>query len=150
MAMWFKPVCNNVLTKVAVWYAMYQQDLKSPTNTHGKVYASKSYMNLRGELEDRPTMFLYEIKFTLNEMDHLMRMLNEVIPDEKVTQTMANVAKGLRKGILVPPFYYLIKLALYPEEVKQIVDALLRVKNGTTASIDDLVLDQEGKAPFEL
>jgi hypothetical protein len=148
-AIWFKPVCDQILDKIANWYINYFMGGRPPAKN---VYASKPYMSEKtGRVEERVTMVLHKIKFTELELRHLNRLLNLIIPNKPITTLINKVYKGLKKGILIPPNYYLVDLVAYQSEVKEIYDALIKAKSGQLEDISTVISKQDKEeAPFEL
>jgi hypothetical protein len=142
---WFTPVCDIILKKVNNWYRFY---------TKGEVFASRPYLSLDGRVEERPTIYANKLSFSEFELKHFVRLLELTLPKADVTKVVCRAYEGVRKkqGILIPPNYYLITLAIYPNDVKEVIDALTEAKTGVKQDMSDLVGENKDKekAPFEL
>jgi hypothetical protein len=68
---WFQPVCDTLLTRMILFVKNY---------TNGHVYASKSFLNTDGRVEDRPTIYINKVRLTESELTHLVRLTTDLAP----------------------------------------------------------------------
>jgi hypothetical protein len=144
---WFAPVCDTLLKRMVYLAKTY---------TLGTVYASKSFLNTDGRLEDRPTIYINKIRLTEAELIHLVRLTTTLAPKLDATAQFQKVLaefKTNRKIFkLYPPNNYEFSLALYPTELNKVLEVLMNAKQGMTTNMNDLIINQKegGKSPFEI
>ncbi len=142
-AMWYSPVCDDVLRKVIAWYVHYRR---------GDPAATRAWVSMDGRVVDRVTRWANRIRFKPNELDHLIRILDALAPTPELVDFFRKVRAGLKSGKLLPGGEYEVILNAYIQDVEETLQALLRAKTGKLKSIQDLVKEQidQGKSPFEV
>jgi hypothetical protein len=146
---WYTPVCDTVLKKIYRWGTNYHQ---------GDPSADRPFMNMNGRITDRITRHANVLRFTQNEIDHLVRLLDAVASDDPLSTErllvnhVEGIQAGLKKGKLLPGGEYEIVLDDYLQDVMELFNMLVRAKNGVSKTVGDLAQEniKQGKSPFEL
>jgi hypothetical protein len=149
-AVWFAGVCDTLLQRIQMWAHKYEQ---------GEVYATRPYMTVESkDIVDVPVQFLHTIPFTLVEMKHLVRILNQEKPRERLTEDfvrlLAIISNPLRLRqvpkmiVMRPGGIFVIRLMLEKVEVVDLAELLLSVKEGRSGqlSVVDTHLAKQLKA----
>jgi hypothetical protein len=142
VSVWYRPICDHVLTKIILWLAKYEQ---------GEVAATRKWVNLDGVLVDRPTMFGHSIAWKGIEFQHLIRVIEAVEPKAAILPDLRKIQSNLKKGRLLPGGQYLVRIAFYKEDIENIYNILMKAKTGVH-TITEVAEKQktQGKDLFEL
>ena len=142
-ALWFSPICDQVLAKLVHWYRAYET---------GEVFATREWLNLDGIKTDRPTKYLHRIGFKTAELRHLVRILAEQAPGSHLALDFEKVLAGLRRGQLYPGGVYVVKLAFYRDDIREVVALMMRAKGDRSQKLEEVLLRQneQGKDLFEM
>lgn len=144
--LWFVPISDIILSKVAVWYRDYEK---------GKVYATRDFLTEGGKFMKKPTIYEANVNFTKKEIEHFVDLVQSVIPKSPVTKRLIEIKTSVMnsKGILKPNTGYQIPFRFYKQDVQEILEALMAAKAGEKLTpIKDVVAEQLDKeqAPFEI
>lgn len=149
-ALWFTPICDEVYRKIAIWDQFYWM---------GEIHSTRKWMNPASvQVEDKPTRMAHDIPFREIDLDHLVRIFEELRPKSPLAEEIRSLRKLWRFGKPVhgPRFskgywnkinlpaglHRVIIVAFYPEHVKEILTVLLEAKTGQKVV-------REGKDLFE-
>jgi hypothetical protein len=136
---WFRPVCDQVLIKVAWWRENY---------TRGEVYSTCPFHDPNLGVIDKPTGYAHRMAWTKAEFDHLVRIMAGWCKDAPLIEELRIIRdKVLPNGRLIPGNKRVITLAFYFQHVDLIYQTLLEAKNGKSSSIEEF--REEGKGIFE-
>lgn len=138
--LWFSPLCDIILHKVAYWHAFYHR---------GEVAATCKFNDPMKGVIDKPTKYAHKIIWTEREFDTLLRLLDEHCSNKALVAELRQVRTLLPKGRLVqgPGNPRSIIMSFYFEHVDEIRTALLEARDGKTKTIQEYV--EEGKDLFE-
>ncbi len=147
--LWFTPVCDIVLRKIAIWWAQY---------TRGDPSADRPFMSMDGKVIDKITRFANRLKFTDNELGHLVRVLDSVAPadplnsERMLVEYFRKIKDGAKRGQLLPGGEREVVLDAYKQDVEEVLRMLVRAKTGELKTMDDFVKEQTetGESPFTL
>lgn len=155
--LWFNGICDELYQKIAVWDAAYW---------HGDVHSTRDWLDPRaGKPVPKPVKMAHFIPFREVELDHLVRIVEDIRP----ASTMLEEVKGLQKlwksgkpvvGTRYSRSYWskvplpkgihrVLTVVFYPEHVKELLGILVEAKTGHKA--DNFILEQKqaGKDLFE-
>jgi hypothetical protein len=140
--LWYTPVCDHALAKLVRVYLTYER---------GAIYSTREFVTKDGRKVDRPTRFANSIAFKPNEVDHIVRILQTIAPENPLLGLWKDVQAGIKRGRPVLGGEYVVTLAWYQQDVIESIQLLLKAKTGKAQSIDDFVggQKQEGKDLFE-
>jgi hypothetical protein len=141
---WFSGVCDSVLSKVYTWHKVYEQ---------GEVCKDQDYLNVDGVVVKKPTMYAHRIGWTQPELEHLIRIVKDLRPQDPILGEVTRLRALWRHGKLVYGGNRILTLAFYKEHVKLLLDILQEAKTGQTAAKIDQVIEQrrkEGKDLFQM
>jgi hypothetical protein len=143
MSFWFTPVCEDLLRTLAVVHADYER---------GEVESTRPWLNLDGVIVDRPTRYAHRVAFKPVELQHLLTIMQMLAPASDVTKEVVKLHAGLRRGRLLPGGKYLVTIAYWKQDLREILEILLRARNGETEPIDQALAKQKqsGKDLFEV
>lgn len=137
--LWFTPVCDQVLAKVARWKTHYDR---------GEVHSTRKFNHPVQGVIDLPVCYAHRLAFTKAEFDHLVRIMEACSQDKALIEELILVRdKILPNGRLMPGNVRVITLAFFLEHVTKIYDTLLEAKNGKPRSIGEY--QEPGKGLFE-
>ena len=141
-ATWYKPVCDDALRKIFIWYSQYHR---------GDPSASRPWVNMDGRVIDKVTRYANKVRFKPAELDHIVRILDAITPTRELVDYFRVVQKGLRKGKLLPGGEYEVVLNAYRQDAEETLRSLLRAKTGRITEIADVVKEQveQGKSPWD-
>lgn len=141
-AAWYSPICDRVLTKIVMWLSRYEQ---------GEVAASRPFMTLDGFTVDRPTLYGHKIAWKPVEMQHLVRLIEEVTPKAEYLPDLKKVQANLKHGRLLPGGEYLVTIAFYRQDLLTIYETLMKAKTGVLTVAETAAKQKDqGKDLFEL
>ena len=145
MPIWFKGVCDDLLSKMATWYKNY--DL-------GEVAATKDWMDFTGEIKQVVTKRAHKIPLSIPELENLYRILKESPNSEIIADYILEVKdKVWKNGTLLKNGQRLMGLAFYKEQVAHIVTTLLNCRNAPkTKALEQAIQEANsgGKDLFEV
>lgn len=148
-ANWYSPICDIVLRKVALWQVSYHK---------GDPSADRPFMLMNGRIADRVTRYANPVRFTISELDHLVRLIDAAASEDPLStgrilvKHFQSVRSNIKNGKLLPGGEYEIVLDDYLEDVNEVLQLLLNVRDGTIQSVSDIVSERidSGKSPFEM
>ena len=152
-ALWFVPVCDDLLLTIAKWYANYE---------NGGVYADRKWCNLDGVLVDRPTCFIHKVVLKPIEVQHLARIMEALAPKKSITADVRKLHEEMQVRFRRMPANlrprqstdgkWIIDIAYYKEDLYDIYETLVRAKTGQTETMEDTIKKQKeaGKDLFEV
>jgi hypothetical protein len=158
--LWFAGICDEVLLKVVLWESAYWL---------GEVHSTRQWLNPKtAQIEDKPTRCAHQVPLRLQEIEHLVRIVETLRPGTKLVEELKEVQKIWKYGKPVQGYVYhygywsrvnlpkgihrVVTLAFYPEHVTELLDILKEAKTGQKkASIDAAITKkkEEGKDLFE-
>ena len=110
-------------------------------------------MSLNGRVVDKPTRYANRLRFKVNELNHMIRILEAMDVNPELIKFYQKIRSEITKrGRLIPGGEYEVVLDAYHADVEETLKALIKAKTGITVSISDIVKQQQeqGKAPFEV
>jgi hypothetical protein len=125
---WFSPICDIVLAKVELWRQHYER---------GEVSATCPYHDPVKGIVDAPTRYAHQIPWTPQEMDYLVRMVEDYCPNQALAEEVKCLKDILLKGKMMSGGVRLITLNFYPEHLDQMLESIREAKVGRTRTIDD-------------
>lgn len=116
LPLWYSGVCDRILFKVNLWDEHYDQ---------GAVYATRSFFDESQGVIDIPTVRRHEVAWEPVELQHLVRILEKLRPKSRLLEYMIQQHNRLKKeGQLLPGGRYLIGMAIYHRDVKELLVVL--------------------------
>lgn len=152
-ALWFTPVCDDLLKKMARWLAGYEM---------GEVYSTRDWIAMDGNKVDRPTRYLHRVAFKPVEWQHLTRIMETLAPKNELVKDLKAVEASMQRRFTDMPVAkrprlltngeWLIPLAYWKQDLEEAVAALLRAKTGQTETMETIAEQQkkDGKELFEV
>jgi hypothetical protein len=142
-ALWFNPVCDQVLAKLVKLYLSYES---------GAIYSTRAFVTKDGRTVAKPTRFANQVALKANEVGHVVRILQTIAPDNPLVAEWQKVQAGLKNGRTIPGGDYVVTLAWYQQDVIETIQLLLKAKTGQAQTVDDFVVGQkqEGRELFEV
>jgi hypothetical protein len=143
MTLWFRPVCDELYHTVARWYTTYET---------GEVESHRKWLNLDGVIVDRPTRYAHRIAFKPIEVQHLATIMTALAPASDVTKEVLKLQTGLRRGRLLPGGKYVVTIAWWKQDLREILEVLLQAQRGATTTLEQTLEKQKqaGKDLFEV
>lgn len=157
--LWFAGICDELLTKVAIWDQAYWV---------GEVHSTRQFLELDGRIVDKPTKIAHELPLREIELDHMIRILEAMRPESQLLGEFQDIKKIWKYGKPVRGFRFMksywsrftlpqgihrvITIAFYPEHVKEVLNTLLEAKTGQKVATIDAVVEKQkesGKDLFE-
>jgi hypothetical protein len=152
-ALWFRPVCDDLLQKIANWFINYER---------GEIFSTRAYLDKYGGLTEKTIKQAYRIAIKPLEMEHLVKILQALAPKSPLTGDLAGILASMRRRfkdiplknrpMLLVSGEWVIKLAYYRADVQDIVTTLLEAKTGKIQNLAAVLEEQKkaGKEMFEL
>jgi hypothetical protein len=152
MSLWFRPACDTLLAKIQVWHDKYEK---------GEVYSTRDWLSPIGSVEKMPTRYLHRVPFHPVEFKHLIAIMKAGEAKNKLTVDLEKIWQSMQMRFSNVPFTsrpkwmasgeWLVPMAYYKADVKELVDALLRARDGRE-TLEDLMKSQkeQGKGLFEV
>lgn len=152
MALWFRPVCDQLLVKIQAWHDKYHR---------GEVYSTRLYANPIGVVEAIPQLYLHRVPLRPLELKNLVTIMQELAPKSKVTKDLVTVHEQMGSRFSSMPVAsrpklmmsgeWVIPLAYYQDDIKGIIDVLLRARDNRQ-SMEEIqnAKKDEGKSLFEV
>ena len=152
MSLWFRPACDHLLAKMQIWHDKYEK---------GSVYSTRDWLSQVGAVEKVPTRYMHKVPFTPTEFKYLVSLMQEMEPKNKLTADLAKIGEAMAARFTGMPLAsrpkwllsgeWIIPLAYYRTDVKEIVDALIRARDNRQ-SMEEIQKNKkdEGKALFEV
>ncbi len=130
VGLWFKPVCDRVLTKLQIWQSNY---------TNGEVESTCKF-NTGFEVIDRPVRYMHRIAWTIHEFDHLIRVMEALCENKALIDELKLIRKEkLPIGQLALGGARVVSIAFYPEYIDLMVKLMLEARDGKTNTIAEEV-----------
>lgn len=139
MSYWFRPVCDDLLRIIVSWHANYER---------GEVESDRKWLNLDGVVVDRPTRYAHRIAFRPIEVEYLLQIMRLYAPQSEVINELVKLSIGLRRGRLLPGGRYLVTIAYWKQDLREMLVALLTARDGQVVEIGKPRTD--GKDLFEV
>jgi hypothetical protein len=125
---WFSPICDIVLAKLELWRKYYDR---------GEVSATCLYHDPTKGITDAPTRFAHRMPWTPQEMDYLIRMVEDHCENIPLVEEVRCLKDVLLKGKMLSGGLREMTLNFYPEHLDQIVEAVQQAKRGKIKTIED-------------
>lgn len=154
---WFVPVCDELYLKVALWDEAYK---------FGEVHSTCQYLEKDGQVINKPTRYAHRIPFRLVELEHLIRIIEDLKPGSTLVEELEQVKAVWKYGkpvmgnrymlsywskiILPHGVHRLVTLAFYPEHVKEIRNILKEAKTGQTNAALEQIMEEKKQAGKDL
>lgn len=138
-SLWFSPVCDDLLKRILIWVAMYEQ---------GEVHTTREWVSpIDGSVIDKPTKYAHKIPWKESELGHLVRIMQEHDPKLPLTGDLEKVHRMWRSGQMMTGGYRVLTLIFYKADLEDILKVLYKAKHGEP----DLAIEaQPGKEMFQL
>lgn len=157
---WYTGICDDLYKKIAIWKSAYWV---------GEVHSTRSWLDPKsGQPVDKPTRMAHRVPFREIELDHLLRITEQLKPNSPLLEELREIRKMWKYAKPIQGFRYMhsywskvplpaglhrsITLAFYPEHVNEIFDMLVEAKSGQKAQTADAAISSkrsEGKDIFE-
>jgi hypothetical protein len=152
-ALWYRPVCDDLLQKIARWFRDYES---------GEVFSTRQYLDKIGGLMDLPQKRVFRLAIKPLELEHLVLILKALAPKSPLTSDLVGLCEGMKRRFkniplknrpfMVASGEWVVKLAYYRADVQELIGYLIEAKTGKTQNMAAVLEQQkkEGKDLFEL
>src|ERR1017187_8135186 len=149
-SLWFKPVCDDLLVKIAKWHINYDQ---------GEVFSTRAFLDKLGAMSAKPIKRASKVAFRPLELEQLATILTAMAPKNPLTADLVSLNEGMKQRFRNIPLAnrphmlttgeWVIKLAYYKDDVQEIFDILAEAKTGKVHTTQGL-MEQQKKAGKDL
>jgi hypothetical protein len=143
---WFAGVCDVLLSKIATWNANYY--------TTGDAHSTRDFLNEEMRIVPVITKRVHTIAFSEPETVYLRKIMKKYCSNKPLVEEVNSFTSNWKAKPLALNKTRKFRLALYPEHVQQILDALIKAKREhlNVTSVDKMIEESKntGKDLFGL
>ena len=142
-SLWFKPVCDDVLRKLLLILQNYER---------GAIYSTRKWLTKEGVKIDRPTRHAHKVILSQNEVDHVIRIIKHLEPENPLLANWLTLQDGLKKGRPAIGGGREVVIAWYRQDFIESIQLLLTAQTGVIQKVESFEKTQkeQGKELFEV
>ena len=133
-SLWFEPVCTNLLKKIIFWWRNFE---------NGDVFATRDFMSKQGQIQKIPTKYITKVPFSVLEFQYLVLIMKALAPENLLTTDFINIYENMKqkfvrlpagkfKPVLTSKNEWIISIASYKQDIKDVYEILLKAREGST------------------